>query len=184
MPGATVSLCWHSWKCRQGRNERGQGCPGTRKQGVTGAVPQSGPGELQCHIATLHTPGAQQVWPCSLRLAGPRLVLGSREHYIGWRQVPWLYPGRAGVGLGVSVGPDACRRAGEGLGGWRGRSRSPVPGGKAGDGRPEGWMDHVSLCWISPSWPRLLGMEVLEKGRQLPQSSPAPLHPAPQGPVC
>lgn len=31
-------------------------------------------------------------------------------------------------------------------------------------------MDHVWLSWISPSWPRLLGMEVLEKGRQLPQS--------------
>lgn len=31
-------------------------------------------------------------------------------------------------------------------------------------------MDHVWLSWISPSWPRLLGMEVLEKGRQLPQA--------------
>lgn len=74
-------------------------CPETRKQGVTGAMAQSSPGELQYHIAThcRSTTG----------LSLPRLVLGSQEHNIGWKQVPWVYPCRAGAGLVVSVGQGA-----------------------------------------------------------------------------
>lgn len=29
-------------------------------------------------------------------------------------------------------------------------------------------MDQTLLHWVSPSWPSLMGMELLEKGRQLP----------------
>lgn len=56
-------------------------------------------------------------------------------------------------------------------------------GGKAGDGRAEGWMDRAHLHWISPSWLRLLGTEVPEKGRQLPPSS-QPLCIQPRRDLC
>lgn len=48
-----------------------------------------------------------------------------------------------------------------------GESHSPVLG-SSGDGRAEGCVDHTFLHWISPSWLSLMGMEALEKGRQLP----------------
>lgn len=51
-------------------------------------------------------------------------------------------------------------------------------GVESGDGRAKGWMAHVWLHWISPSWVKLLGMKVQQKGRQLPWSAqPCCIHP-------